>query len=89
MCNCLSCNPVAERLEAQPSCAVAPAASADTVVTFIFPNMTLNRSGPLLLTNAVRPTGPGSCAVRFDWFLDPAVAGQQDLINRVRPPDDV
>ena len=61
------------------------AASADTAVNFIFPNMVLNRSGPLLLTNAVRPTGPTTCAVRFDWFLDPAVAEQKDLIDRVRP----
>ena len=60
-------------------------ASADTAVNFIFPNMILNRSGPLLLTNAVRPTGPATCAVRFDWFLDPAFADQQDLIDRVRP----
>ncbi len=63
------------------------AASADTAINYIFPNMILNRSGPLLLTNAVRPTGPATCAVRFDWFLDPAVADQQDLIDRVRTPD--
>ena len=63
------------------------AASADTVVTHIFPSMTLNRSGPLLLTNAVRPTGPATCTVRFDWFLDPAVVDQQDLVDRVRPPN--
>ncbi len=36
-------------------------------------------------TNVVRPTGPATCTVRFDWWLDPRHVDNADTIRQVRP----
>jgi len=37
---------------------------------FCYPNLMLNRYGPWLDTNTIYPTGPTSCRVVFDYFLE-------------------
>ncbi|KAL3162879.1 hypothetical protein ABBQ32_009329 [Trebouxia sp. C0010 RCD-2024] len=36
---------------------------------FVYPNLMLNRYGPWLDLNVVEPTGPQTCTVRFEYFL--------------------
>lgn len=40
--------------------------------SFAYPNFMLNRYGPWLDTNTAIPTGPDSCTVIFDYYLDEA-----------------
>ncbi|KAG1657189.1 hypothetical protein FOA52_003602 [Chlamydomonas sp. UWO 241] len=40
------------------------------VYAFAYPNFMLNRYGPWCDTNTVVPTGPRSCTVTFDYFLE-------------------
>ena len=47
------------------------------VYAFCYPNFMLNRYGPWLDTNTVVPTGPRSCTVRFDYFLEESSGLQQ------------
>ncbi|HEX4826082.1 MAG TPA: aromatic ring-hydroxylating dioxygenase subunit alpha [Candidatus Polarisedimenticolaceae bacterium] len=45
---------------------------SEALYAFIYPNVMLNRYGPILDTNWVVPTGAGTCRVIFDYFfLDP------------------
>ncbi len=37
---------------------------------WLYPNFMLNRYGPVLDINVVRPTGPQECLVTFDWWFD-------------------
>ena len=37
---------------------------------YVFPNLMLNRYGPWLDTNAVRPTGNNTCDVVYDYYLE-------------------
>ena len=48
------------------------------VYAFCYPNFMLNRYGPWLDTNTVVPTGPRSCTVRFDYFLEESSGLQHD-----------
>jgi choline monooxygenase len=43
---------------------------AEALYAWIYPNLMLNRYGPVLDTNLVVPTGPESCRVIFDFFFD-------------------
>jgi len=42
----------------------------EALYAWIYPNLMLNRYGPVLDTNLVLPTGPESCRVIFDFFFD-------------------
>lgn len=39
---------------------------------FAYPNIMVNRYGPWMDSNIAVPTGPGTCAVLFDYFIDPS-----------------
>jgi choline monooxygenase len=41
---------------------------------FLYPATMLNRYGPWLDANVVVPTGPGSCVVRYDWWVEEGAA---------------
>jgi choline monooxygenase len=45
---------------------------------FVYPNLMLNRYGPVLDTNVVVPTGPDSCEVVFDFYFDHQHSEEQD-----------
>lgn len=51
---------------------------------FVFPNLMINRYGPWMDTNVVHPTGPDSCTVRFDWWLEPQRSTDAELLSQVR-----
>lgn len=53
---------------------------------FVFPNLMINRYGPWMDTNVVVPTGPSSCSVRFNWWLEPQRSTDAQLLSQVRPP---
>lgn len=42
--------------------------------------MMLNRYGPWLDTNVVTPTGPATCRVAFDYWLEADRAGDADFV---------
>lgn len=44
---------------------------ASALYGFVYPNVMLNRYGAWLDTNTVYPTGPRTCVVVFDYFVDP------------------
>jgi len=53
---------------------------AEALYAFVYPNLMLNRYGPILDTNCVVPLGPDGCRVVFDYyFLD---ANDADFIER-------
>ncbi len=52
------------------------------VYAFIYPNLAINRYGPWMDTNVVVPTGPESCTVRFDWWLEGHLCHDTALIER-------
>lgn len=47
---------------------------AGAVYAWLYPNLMLNRYGPVLDTNVVVPQGPERCRVLFDYWIDPAAA---------------
>jgi len=55
---------------------VAPAPDAtkrlnrDALYAWVYPNLMINRYGPMMDINVVVPTGPTSCRVIFDWYFD-------------------
>mmetsp|Transcript_58579 Transcript_58579/g.186753 ORF Transcript_58579/g.186753 Transcript_58579/m.186753 type:complete len:222 (+) Transcript_58579:97-762(+) len=58
--------------------------------SFVFPNLMINRYGPWMDTNVVVPTGVDTCVVRFDYWLDPARAGDTLYIEEsLRASDQV
>ena len=52
---------------------------------FVYPNLMINRYGSWMDINVVRSTGPTTCTVRFDWWLDPRHADNADTIRQVSP----
>jgi len=42
----------------------------DVLYAWIYPNLMINRYGPMMDTNVVVPTGPATCRVIFDWYFD-------------------
>jgi len=44
-----------------------------SIYAYLFPNFMLNRYGPWLDTNAVVPTGPRTCSIVYDYFLEASV----------------
>lgn len=49
---------------------LACAGNQSAAYAFVYPNLMLNRYGPWLDINLVEPTGPQTCTVRFEYFLD-------------------
>ncbi len=49
---------------------------------WVFPNLMLNRYGPILDTNRVIPDGPDACEVVYDFFFTPAAAADEDFVAR-------
>ena len=41
----------------------------EALYAFVYPNLMLNRYGPILDTNLVLPTGPEQCEVVFDYYF--------------------
>jgi len=64
----------------------SPGAVADrrlgnsAMYAFVYPNFMVNRYGPWLDTNWVTPTGPDSCVVVFDYYLEPELANDAKFI---------
>ena len=54
----------------------------EAAYVFAFPNLLANRYGGWLDTNVVLPRGPDSCVVRYDWFVEPRLAGDAKLVAR-------
>ena len=46
------------------------AGDREAAYAFLYPNLMVNRYGPWMDTNIVTLTGPESCIVRFDWWLE-------------------
>jgi len=44
---------------------------------YVFPNLMMNRYGRCLDINLVRPTGPETCEVTFDWYFEDDRAGEE------------
>ena len=54
---------------------------AGAVYAWIYPNLMLNRYGPILDSNLVVPTGPTSCEVVFDYWYDGDPAGARAFLD--------
>ena len=55
-----------------PHSSVDPAVrmAGGAIYAFVYPNLMLNRYGPVLDTNLVLPLGPDRCRVVFDFFFE-------------------
>jgi choline monooxygenase len=51
---------------------------SEALYAWIYPNLMLNRYGPVLDTNLVVPTGPETCRVIFDFFFDREAISDHD-----------
>ena len=49
---------------------------------FVYPNLMINRYGPILDTNIALPLGPGRCRIIFDFYFAPALADDAGFIER-------
>jgi choline monooxygenase len=59
-----------------------PRIGSGALYAWIYPNLMLNRYGPVLDTNLVFPTGPETCRVIFDFFFDrEAIADPETFIR--------
>jgi len=62
-----------ERCSLQAAGASAPGAArigSGAVYAFVYPDLMINRYGPVLDVNLVRPDGPERCVVTFWWWFD-------------------
>ena len=59
----------------------AYAGDRQAAYAFVYPNLMINRYGPWMDTNIVTPTGPESCTVRFDWWLEEHLCHDRTLIE--------
>jgi choline monooxygenase len=53
-----------------PSAEATERLSAEALYAWVYPNLMINRYGPMMDVNVVFPTGPESCRVVFDWYFD-------------------
>jgi len=53
-----------------PSSTADKRLGADAIYGWVFPNLMINRYGPMMDINVVFPTGPESCRVDFDWYFE-------------------
>jgi len=42
----------------------------EALYAWVYPNLMINRYGPMMDINVVVPTGPRTCRVIFDWYFD-------------------
>lgn len=61
----------------------------DALYIFQYPNICINRYGSWMDTNVVYPLSATSCVVHFDWFVDPALAGDQKYVEECIAQSDV
>ena len=76
------------------SCAGGDAAGADetgdfrervgagAAYAFVYPNLMINRYGPIMDTNRVVPLGPDRCLTVFDYWFDEAVVEDDAFVAR-------
>ncbi|MBR58054.1 MAG: hypothetical protein CMH54_08525 [Myxococcales bacterium] len=43
----------------------------DAIYAWVYPNLMINRYGPMMDVNVVVPTGAETCRVDFDWYFEP------------------
>ncbi len=60
-----------ERFNVQRSSGASRRIGAEATYGWVYPNFMLNRYGPVLDINVVRPLGPERCEVLFAWWFDP------------------
>ena len=60
---------------------LASAGDQSAAYAFIYPNLMLNRYGPWLDINLVEPTGPQTCTVRFQYFLDQGISADEGYVQ--------
>ena len=48
---------------------------------YVYPNFMVNRYGPWMDTNLVTPTSATTCAVTFEYFLEPAAARDEAFVR--------
>jgi choline monooxygenase len=53
---------------------------AGALYAWVYPNLMMNRYGPVLDVNVVVPTGPESCRVLFDFWFEPEALEDPDFI---------
>jgi hypothetical protein len=74
--------PAAAAAATTAASAAADARLGDSALyAFVYPNFMVNRYGPWLDTNWVTPTGPDSCVVVFDYYLEPELAEDAGFIE--------
>ncbi len=56
---------------AAPSRKAGERLNREALYVWIYPNLMINRYGPVMDTNVVTPTGPETCRVDFDWYFEP------------------
>ena len=61
-----------------------PPGGRSPTYSYVYPNLMINRYGAWMDTNVVQPTGAATCTVRFDWWLDPRLAGDADTVQQER-----
>jgi choline monooxygenase len=66
--------------------------SGEALYAWVYPNLMINRYGPMLDINVVHPTGPETCRVDFDWYFasdcEPAFIEQSlEASDRVQQED--
>ena len=53
-----------------PSEAANQRLAGEAIYGWVYPNLMINRYGPMMDVNVVFPTGPESCRVVFDWYFE-------------------
>lgn len=56
---------------------------------WIYPNLMINRYGPIMDTNWVRPVGPNEMEVIFDYYFIDSHDGRQDFVEKSLEASDV
>jgi len=56
---------------ADPSAKATTRLDSPALYVWMYPNLMINRYGPMMDTNVVVPTGPETCRVDFDWYFAP------------------
>jgi choline monooxygenase len=76
--------------EDEPPAPSGPAGAGDfrervgggAVYAYVYPNLMINRYGPIMDTNWVAPLGPDRCLTVFDYWFDAAVAGNTAFVEQ-------
>ncbi|HRE92195.1 MAG TPA: SRPBCC family protein, partial [Myxococcota bacterium] len=55
---------------------------AGALYAWVYPNLMMNRYGPVLDLNVVVPTGPETCRVTFDFWFEPEALADPGFVAR-------